>query len=172
MVEFGNDEEVEKFRKSRGKIKYILDKKKGVQMTIIPTPWVMALVFVVFLVLVYLLNRILYKPLLGFMDTRDASIKKDGEGIEGNTADIKALQKEANEILQNARAEAALIKNKAQDSAKQTAEMKISQKKDELAQKYSAFVVGLEEEKARLKASLESEIPLFKESLKVKLEKL
>ena len=65
-------------------------------MTIIPTPWVMALVFVVFLVLVYLLNRILYKPLLGFMDTRDASIKKDGEGIEGNTADIKALQKEAN----------------------------------------------------------------------------
>lgn len=141
-------------------------------MTIIPTPWVMALVFVVFLVLVYLLNRILYKPLLGFMDTRDASIKKDDEGIEGNTADIKALQKEANEILQNARAEAALIKNKAQDSAKQTAEMKISQKKDELAQKYSAFVVGLEEEKARLKASLESEIPLFKESLKVKLEKL
>ncbi len=60
-------------------------------MTIIPTPWVMALVFVVFLVLVYLLNRILYKPLLGFMDTRDASIKKDGEGIEGNTADIKAF---------------------------------------------------------------------------------
>lgn len=48
-------------------------------MTIIPTPWVMALVFVIFLVLVYLLNRILYKPLLGFMDTRDASIKRDSE---------------------------------------------------------------------------------------------
>lgn len=141
-------------------------------MTIIPTPWVMALVFVVFLVLIYLLNRILYKPLLGFMDTRDASIKKDSEGIEGNTADIKALQKEANEILQAARAEAALIKNKAQENAKQTAEMRISQKKDELAQKYNVFVEGLQEEKARLKDSLESEIPLFKASLKAKLEKL
>ena len=44
-------------------------------MTIIPTPWVMALVFVTFLILVYLLNRILYKPLLGFMEARDSSIK-------------------------------------------------------------------------------------------------
>ncbi|WP_297814245.1 FoF1 ATP synthase subunit B' [uncultured Helicobacter sp.] len=141
-------------------------------MTIIPTPWVMALVFVVFLILVYLLNRILYKPLLSFMDTRDASIKRDSEGIEGNTTDIKALQKEANEILQVAKQEATLIKNKAQDSAKQTAEVKISQKKDELAQKYNAFTMSLEEEKVRLKASLESQIPVFRESLKAKLQKI
>ena len=59
-------------------------------MTIIPTPWVMALVFVTFLILVYLLNRILYKPLLGFMEARDSSIKKDSEGIEGNATEIKA----------------------------------------------------------------------------------
>lgn len=141
-------------------------------MTIIPTPWVMALVFVVFLVLIYLLNRILYKPLIGFMDTRDASIKRDSEGIEGNTTDIKALQKEASEILQAARQEAALIKNKAQDNAKQAAEVRISQKKDELAQKYNVFISSLEEEKIRLKTSLESEIPIFRESLKTKLQKL
>lgn len=141
-------------------------------MTIIPTPWVMALVFVIFLVLVYLLNRMLYKPLLSFMDTRNASIKKDSEGIEGNTADIKALQKEADDILQRAREEAALIKNKAQESAKQAAEMKISQKKDELAQKYSEFMAGLEEERAKLKTTLQSEVPLFKSSLQAKLGKL
>lgn len=68
-------------------------------MTIIPTPWVMALVFVTFLVLVYLLNRILYKPLLGFMEARDSSIKKDSEGIEGNATEIKALKKEIEEIF-------------------------------------------------------------------------
>ncbi|TLD85112.1 F0F1 ATP synthase subunit B' [Helicobacter sp. MIT 11-5569] len=141
-------------------------------MTIIPTPWVMALVFVIFLILMYLLNRMLYKPLLGFMDTRDASIRKDSEGIDGNTADIRALKKEANDILQKAKEEAALIKNKAHDSAKQTAEIKISQKKEELAQKYSMFMSELEDEKARLKASLNSEIPLFKESLQAKLKKL
>ena len=141
-------------------------------MTIIPTPWVMALVFIVFLILVYLLNRILYKPMLGFMDARDASIKKDSEGIEGNTAEVKALQKQAEEILQQARAEAALIKNKAQDGAKSDAEMKINQKKDELSQKYSEFMIGLEEEKTRLKNSLLPQIPIFKESLKAKLGKL
>ena len=141
-------------------------------MTIIPTPWVMALVFVVFLMLVYLLNRMLYKPLLGFMDTRDASIKKDSEGIEGNAADIKALQKQADDILQRAREEAALIKNKPQESAKQASEMKISQKKDELAQKYSEFMTGLEEERVKLKTALHSEIPLFKYGLQAKLGKM
>ncbi|WP_299546543.1 FoF1 ATP synthase subunit B' [uncultured Helicobacter sp.] len=141
-------------------------------MTITPTPWVMALVFVIFLILVYLLNRMLYKPLLGFMDARDASIKKDSEGIEGNTADIKALKKEADNILQKAREEAALIKSKAHDSAKQIAEIKISEKKNELAQKYNVFMTNLEDEKEKLKVSLSSEIPLFKESLQTKLGKL
>ncbi len=141
-------------------------------MTIIPTPWVMALVFVIFLALVYLLNSILYKPLLGFMDNREASIKKDSEGIESNSAEIKSFQREIEGILQKAREEAALIKNKAQENAKHTAEMKLSQKREELAQKYSEFMASLEGEKGRLKASLESEIPLFKESLQAKLKRL
>lgn len=139
---------------------------------VIPTPWVMALVFVVFLVLVYLLNRMLYKPLLDFMDTRDASIKRDSKGIEGNAADIEALKKEADNILQKAREEAALIKSKAYDNAKQAAEVKISDKKGELTQKYNAFMTSLEDEKEKLKASLYSEVPLFKESLQTKLGKL
>lgn len=141
-------------------------------MTIIPTPWVMALVFVTFLVLVYLLNRILYKPLLGFMEARDSSIKKDSEGIEGNATEIKALKKEIEEILHNAKQEAALIKNKAQEDAKQKAEAKIAQKREELNIKYKDFVVGLDEEKINLRNSLLSQVPLFKEGLKAKLGKL
>lgn len=141
-------------------------------MTIIPTPWVMALVFVTFLILVYLLNRILYKPLLGFMEARDSSIKKDSEGIEGNATEIKALKKEIEEILHNAKQEAALIKNKAQEDAKQKAEAKIAQKREELNIKYKDFVVGLDEEKINLRNSLLSQVPLFKENLKAKLGKL
>ncbi|EES89582.1 FoF1 ATP synthase subunit B' [Helicobacter canadensis] len=141
-------------------------------MTIIPTPWVMALVFFTFLILIYLLNRILYKPLLGFMDARDSSIKKDSEGIEGNAADVKALKAEAEAILQNARQEASLIKNKAQDNAKQIADTKITQKKEELNSKHNEFIVILEEERKELKNSLLSKIPLFEDSLKAKLLKL
>ncbi len=141
-------------------------------MTIIPTPWVMALVFFTFLILIYLLNRILYKPLLGFMDARDSSIKKDSEGIEGNAADIKALKEEMEMILQNARQEASLIKNKAQENAKQIADAKITQKREELSCKYSEFIATLQEEKEELKNSLSLQIPLFQESLRVKLGKL
>lgn len=141
-------------------------------MTIIPTHWVMALVFVIFLILVYLLNRILYKPLLSFMDTREASIRKDSEGIESNAIEIKALEKEADDILRKAREEAALIKNKAHDSAKQAAEMKISDKKSELAQKYDAFMIDLESDKKKLRESLSSQVSFFKESLQSKLKTL
>lgn len=141
-------------------------------MTIIPTPWVMALVFFTFLILIYLLNRILYKPLLGFMDARDSSIKKDSEGIEGNAADVKALKAEAEVILQNARQEASLIKNKAQENAKQMADAKITQKREELNLKYNEFIAILEEEREELKKTLLSKIPLFEESLKAKMAKL
>ena len=137
-------------------------------MTIIPTPWVMALVFFTFLILIYLLNRILYKPLLGFMDARDSSIKKDSEGIEGNAADVKALKAEAEVILQNARQEASLIKNKAQENAKQMADAKITQKREELNLKYNEFTAILEEEREELKKTLLSKIPLFEESKKAK----
>ena len=141
-------------------------------MTIIPTPWVMALVFFTFLILIYLLNRILYKQLLGFMDARDSSIKKDSEGIEGNAADVKALKAEAEVILQNARQEASLIKNKAQENAKQMADAKITQKREELNLKYNEFTAILEEEREELKKTLLSKIPLFEESLKAKMAKL
>ena len=141
-------------------------------MSIIPTPWVMALVFFTFLILIYLLNRILYKPLLGFMDARDSSIKKDSEGIEGNAADVKALKAEAEVILQNARQEASLIKNKAQENAKQMADAKITQKREELNLKYNEFTAILEEEREELKKTLLSKIPLFEESLKAKMAKL
>ncbi|MDA3967318.1 MULTISPECIES: F0F1 ATP synthase subunit B family protein [Helicobacter] len=141
-------------------------------MTIIPTPWVMALVFVVFLILVYGLNRILYKPLLSFMEAREASIKKDGEGIDCNNSEIIKLHKEAEDIIQAAKIEANAIKSKAKENAKISSEARIAQKRDELNLKYREFVENLEGEKEQLKTSLLTQIPLFKEELKIKLGKL
>ena len=71
-------------------------------------PLLMLLVFVVFVVSVYFLNEVLYKPLLSFMDNRDKSIKNDLESIRGNDRDIAVLQAEAENILANARKEAAV----------------------------------------------------------------
>ncbi|PZT47687.1 F0F1 ATP synthase subunit B' [Helicobacter valdiviensis] len=141
-------------------------------MTIIPTPWVMALVLVIFLILIYLLNQILYKPLIGFMDARDASIKRDSEGIEGNTNEIKMLKMEAEEVLVKAKQEAADIKSKAQEVAKEKAEIKISQKKSELQQKYLEFTRELEDEKERLQETLLGQVPQFQTALQSKLKNI
>lgn len=141
-------------------------------MTIIPTPWVMALVFVVFLVLIYVLNRILYKPLLNFMDAREASIRRDSEGIDCNNSEILKLKQEAESILKEAKKEAYEIKVKAKEEAKVASEKKIANKKEELNRKYSDFIDTLESEKKQLSNSLLTQVPLFREEVKIKLGKL
>ncbi|MDE5592096.1 MAG: DUF244 domain-containing protein [Helicobacter sp.] len=141
-------------------------------MTIVPTLWVMALVFVVFIALVYLLNKVLYRPLLQFMDAREDSIKRDNEGIRGDMTEIKALQEEIERILESAKKEASLIKERAQQNAKQNAEMKIAQKQEELNNKYQEFILNLESQKSHLRESLFAQIPDFRQTLANKLSRL
>ncbi len=106
------------------------------------------------------------------MDTREDSIKRDSEGIQENITDIKALRDEMEEILKNAKKEAAIIKNKAHENAKRNVEIKIAQKKEELERKYNDFVANLRSERDVLKTSLSLQIPIFKQNLQAKLEKL
>jgi len=106
------------------------------------------------------------------MDTREDSIKRDSEGIQENITDIKALRDEMEEILKNAKKEAAIIKNKAHENAKRNVEIKIAQKKEELERKYNDFVANLWSERDVLKTSLSLQIPIFKQNLQAKLEKL
>jgi len=132
----------------------------------------MLFVLVLFIALLVLLNNMLFQPLIKFMDDRDNSIAKDLEAAKGLSGNTDELNAKAEEILSNAKAEAAAIRQKAIDDEKTLAASKVETKQSELEQEYASFVERLASNREELKNSLLSQMPLFKESLKAKFSKL
>lgn len=132
----------------------------------------MLFVLVVFLLLIYLLNKIAYKPLVEFMDRRDSSIAKDLEASKNLSSNSDELYMKSNEVISEAKSEAATIRQKAIDEAKNIAQSKLEAKQNELESSYNKFLDELGKEQRELKNSILSQLPLFKESLKAKFSKL
>ncbi|WP_294951157.1 F0F1 ATP synthase subunit B' [Sulfurovum sp.] len=132
----------------------------------------MLFVLVLFLILLVLLNNMLFQPLVKFMDDRDRSIAKDLEAAKGLSGNSDELNAQAAENIDNAKAEAAAIRQKAIDEEKSLAASKVEAKQEELNKKYKNFTEKLAADKENLKNSLLSQVPLFKESLKAKFSKL
>jgi F-type H+-transporting ATPase subunit b len=132
----------------------------------------MLFVLVLFLTLLVLLNNMLFTPLVKFMDDRDASIAKDLEAAKGFSSNTDELNAKADDIISNAKNEAAMIRQKAVDDEKLSSVTNIERKQKEIDSEYEAFVKTLALEKENLKNQLLSQIPLFKESLKAKFSSL
>lgn len=132
----------------------------------------MLFVLVLFITLLVLLNNMLYQPLIKFMDDRDHSIAKDLEAAKSLSGNSEELNAKANEMISNAKAEAAAIRQKAIDDEKALAASKVETKQSELEKEYASFVERLTGDKETLKNALMSQMPLFKESLKAKFSKL
>jgi len=132
----------------------------------------MLFVLVLFLTLLVLLNNMLFKPLVKFMDDRDASIAKDLEAAKGFSGNTDELNAKADDIISEAKNEAATIRQKAVDDEKTLAASKVETKQSEIDKEYEGFVEKLASEKENLKNELLSQMPLFKESLKAKFSKL
>jgi len=132
----------------------------------------MLFVLVLFLTLLVLLNNMLFKPLVKFMDDRDASIAKDLEAAKSFSGNTDELNAKADDIISEAKNEAANIRQKAIDDEKTLAASKVETKQSELDKAYEVFVEKLTSEKENLKNELLSQMPLFKESLKAKFSKL
>jgi F-type H+-transporting ATPase subunit b len=127
---------------------------------------------VTFIILLVLLNAVLYKPLLEFMAKREESIKRDLDNASKNTQEVASFHKEAESIISKAKAEAVEMKTKALDEIKSEVSTQIEAKKSELDTKYASFLEGLSEERVSLKNQLLSQMPLFKDGLKIKLSQL
>lgn len=143
----------------------------GVLMLDIHLP-LMLFVLVLFLTLLVLLNNMLFKPLVKFMDDRDSSIAKDLEAAKSFSGNTDELNAKADEIIGKAKNEAATIRQKAIDDEKTLAASKVQTKQNEIDNELESFVDNLALEKENLKNALLSQMPLFKESLKAKFSKL
>lgn len=96
-----------------------------------------------FLILLYLLNKFLLRPLSAFIENRTLTIKNDLEDASKNKSDSENLLEEQKQLLSNARKEAKTIREKAEESSKaernrvlaetnKEAENMISRAKDEM----------------------------------------
>jgi len=135
-------------------------------------PGLMLFVLIVFFSLLFLLNRMLYQPLLKFMDDRDATISGDLQNAEEMAGNNDELNRKADALLGDARAEANTIRDKATSEAKALAESKIESKVKELDGNHQTFLTELTAEQDALKKSLASELPQLKKSLQTKLSSL
>lgn len=127
---------------------------------------------VIFLAVIFILNVLLYKPLLKFMDERAVSIDNDEKKVKDNFEEMTNFGEELTKIKQDTRDEINAIKQKATAQARSLADEEIQKKKDELEQKMQAFTTQLLQEKNELEHELKLRLPLWQESLRKKIEEL
>ena len=131
-----------------------------------------ALTAVVFLALIAILNSVLYKPLLGFVDKRNQDVKNDEDSISKNTSDLSVFEAQVEQILSAARAEAGKIKQDAINAAKEAAGKITAEKRAELEVDYDAFLQNLKAQKNEFKAELMNSLPELRSALKSKLARI
>ncbi len=127
---------------------------------------------VIFLAVIFILNVLLYKPLLKFMDERAVSIDNDEKKVKDNFEEMTNFGEELTKIKQDTRDEINAIKQKATAQARSLADEEIQKKKDELEQKMQAFTTQLLQEKNELEHELKLRLPLWQESLRKKIKEL
>ncbi len=135
-------------------------------------PQLLLVTGVIFLILLVVLNKILYRPLLNFMENRDKSIKRDLESTGKNSNDTLAYQKEAQKIILDAKMEAGKIKEGVIAIVKEEVSKKIEQSKVSIEEEYEKFLNELRTQKTELKSTLITNLPAFDEGIKSKLSQI
>lgn len=138
----------------------------------IPDPYLMLLVFVVFLLTMVLLNVWLFKPLIGFMDEREATLRKDLDSVSSSDTKVQEIQQQIQDILSDARTRSSEILQKATSDAKSHYEANLQRKQEELAKKLQDFRANLEKQKEVSKQELLAHLGEFENALKVKIKQL
>lgn len=106
---------------------------------------------VTFLVLLFLLNRILFKPLLAHIDGRFASLSNDSRAITANLDEAARLRAEAEAVIAQAKREGHTKIETAVNSAKSAAAAAVESEKEKVAGELSAFEASLASETESLK---------------------
>ena len=135
-------------------------------------PKLLGITVVVFLVMIYLLNLILYKPILSFVDNRNESIANEEKELLKYGNDTKKYEEECAAILASARDEVSKLKAAAIQSANELSKSKIDAERARLEADYKEFEAGLKTEQEALKVALSDNLPIIKTEIKSVLSKL
>ncbi len=129
-------------------------------------------VIILFLLLVYLLNDMLYKPLLAFMDKRDRSIRDDLASAKKSSDEIDDALSEAEKKISIAKSEAAKIKEDALAKAKELAALKLEESKKALDIEYTAFIEQLSKDRDLLKREVSANLSSYRDGVVAKIKNI
>ncbi len=125
----------------------------------------MAVVFVVFVLLLWAMNVWVYKPLLAFMDNRQAEIKDSLAKIKTDNTQSVEIRHQIDALLKEAAEKRREMIAEAIQKAAESYDAVIKQKENELNQEFEAFAKQLQNEKQILKEQLQVQMPVFENEL-------
>ncbi|GAA7540010.1 FoF1 ATP synthase subunit B' [Helicobacter pylori] len=134
-------------------------------MNISVNPYLMAVVFVVFVLLLWAMNVWVYRPLLAFMDNRQAEIKDSLAKIKTDNTQSVEIGHQIDALLKEAAEKRREMIAKAIQKASESYDAVIKQKENELNQEFEAFAKQLQNEKQALKEQLQVQMPVFEDEL-------
>ncbi|RVZ70304.1 ATP F0F1 synthase subunit B' [Helicobacter pylori] len=134
-------------------------------MNISVNPYLMAVVFVVFVLLLWAMNVWVYRPLLAFMDNRQAEIKDSLAKIKTDNAQSVEIGHQIETLLKEVAEKRREIIAEAIQKATESYDAVIKQKENELNQEFEAFAKQLQNEKQVLKEQLQVQMPVFEDEL-------
>jgi len=135
-------------------------------------PLLLGITITVFLILIAVLNSLLFKPLFNYMDERDADIKSDLDKVGNNDDEIASLTAQSASIVNEAKLEAAAIREKVITEAKELADSKMEARRAELAKESAEFKQSLAESRESLKTTLLAQVPVYKDAIKAKYSQI
>lgn len=134
------------------------------------SPLLLAFETVVFLSLIFLLNKLLYAPLLGFMDKRNGLLDQEDADLTSNAKKCEELRNSADATLAAANAESMRIRNEAFSAARTKSEHEITRAKNSLHESFEVFSHTMAQEEASLRAYLVSCHTTFEDALQKNLK--
>ncbi|BCJ00924.1 FoF1 ATP synthase subunit B' [Helicobacter pylori] len=134
-------------------------------MNISVNPYLMAVVFVVFVLLLWAMNVWVYRPLLAFMDNRQAEIKDSLAKIKTDNTQSVEIRHQIDALLKEAAEKRREMIAEAIQKAIESYDAVIKQKESELNQEFEAFAKQLQNEKQVLKEQLQVQMPVFEDEL-------
>ncbi len=80
--------------------------------------YTLILVIINFIILMFVLKKLLYKPLMDYLNKREGQIKQDLDEAKKNKASAEKILEEQKEVLRKAKEEARAIRDEAHKSAR------------------------------------------------------
>lgn len=126
----------------------------------------------IFILFIFLLNMVLYKPLISFMEKRDKVISDYDEFAKNNLDSLSEYDNEAESVLDEAKAKAYKIRQELLEKYKLKYEDAMANEKEKLEKDYVSFLSKLESDKVELETKLMLELDSYKQNFRDFIQKV